>query len=308
MDRKKMGILELFARHNDDFADKVGFSRTRGTFDRYRIVYKHLENHIRKKYRKKDIPLSEIRPSFVSGFDTWLRGACHLSPNSVWVYMIALKHIFTLAREEGLMNVNPFVSYESRYTKVDRGYISEEELIRLMEVSVRTPVEEHVRDAFLFSAFTGLAYIDIRNLRKDCIRKFFDGHWWIITRRQKTGVESNIRLLDVPLRLVEKYRDQVQGEFLFPIPSNNCCNENLCHLARRCGIRTHLTFHVGRHTFATLALNRGMPVESLSHILGHTNIRTTQIYAKITNKKVSDDMARLADGLSEVGRTICRQL
>jgi site-specific recombinase XerD len=305
MGRKTTGILELFRRHNEEYAARVGHGRAHETFARYQIVCKHLEAYIRKKYRKDDLPLTGIRSSFVSGFDTWLRKECHLAPNSVWGYMIALKHIFTLARNEGLMTLNPFASYVNSYTAVDRGYLSEEDLVKLMGVETITRVEEQVRDLFLFSAFTGLAYVDIKNLREEHLQKFFDGHWWILTRRHKTQVESNIRLLDVPLRLVEKYRGTMPDGHLFPVPSNNCCNENLQRLADRCGIKTHLTFHVGRHTFATLALNRGMPVESLSRILGHTNIRTTQIYAKITDKKISADMAALASGLSAVERDIC---
>ena len=305
MGRKTTGILELFRRHNEEYAARVGHGRAHETFARYQIVCKHLEAYIRKKYRKDDLPLTGIRSSFVSGFDTWLRKECQLAPNSVWGYMIALKHIFTLARNEGLMTLNPFASYVNSYTAVDRGYLSEEDLVKLMGVETVTRVEEQVRDLFLFSAFTGLAYVDIKNLREEHLQKFFDGHWWILTRRHKTQVESNIRLLDVPLRLVEKYRGTMPDGHLFPVPSNNCCNENLQRLAERCGIKTHLTFHVGRHTFATLALNRGMPVESLSRILGHTNIRTTQIYAKITDKKISADMAALASGLSAVERDIC---
>lgn len=308
MRRKTIGILAYFKRHNDGFAAKVGYSRTRGTFDRYKVVYSHLAAYIRGRYRKDDIPLQRIRSSFVEGFDNWLRVKCRLAPNSIWGYMIAVKHIFMLARNEGLMAVNPFASYVNSYTGVDRGYLSEEELVRLMEVPARTRVEEQVRDLFLFSAFTGLAYIDIKNLRETNVRKYFDGNWWLILRRHKTQVESNVRLLDVPLRLVEKYRGSQPDGHLFPVPSNNCCNENLHHLAERCGIKTHLTFHVGRHTFATIALNRGMPIETLSRILGHTNIRTTQIYAKITDRKVSADMAALAGSLAAVEADICRKI
>ena len=304
MGRKTTGILELFNRHNDAFAARVGYGRVRETYARYRIVEKHLAAYIRKRYRRADVPLTEIRAPFVEGFDTWLRTERHLAPNSVWGYMIALKHIFSLARSEGLMTRDPFASYVNSYTNVDRGYLTEEELVRLMETPVRTQMEERVRDLFLFAAFTGLSYIDIKNLKEANVQKHFDGNWWIITRRHKTQVDSAVRLLDVPLRLIEKYRGTLADDRLFPVPSDNCCNENLQHLAARCGIRTHLTFHVGRHTFATLALNRGMPIETLSRILGHTNIRTTQIYAKITNKKISEDMASLAAGLSAVERDI----
>lgn len=308
MSRKTTGILELFNRHNDEFAARVGHGRAHETYARYRIVCKHLENYIRARYRREDMPLARIRTSFITGFDTWLRTEGRLAPNSVWGYMIALKHIVTLARNEGLMKLNPFASYVNSYTGVDRGYLSEEELVRLMEAETVTRVEAQVRDLFLFSAFTGLAYVDIKNLREENVQRFFDGNWWILTRRHKTQVESNIRLLAIPLRLVEKYRGTVPDGHIFPVPSNNCCNENLQRLAERCGIRTHLTFHVGRHTFATIALNRGMPIESLSRILGHTNIRTTQIYAKITDKKISADMAALSDSLSAVEADICRKI
>ena len=303
-----MGVLAFFAGHNAGFSEKVGMSRAKVTYARYCVVLRHLEQYISEKYGKPDLPLDTLDRTFVDGFDTWLRSARGLAPNSVWGYMIVLKHIFTLARNDGLMTRNPFASYVNSYTGVDRGYLSEEGLVCLMAVPARTPVEERVRDLFLFSAFTGLSYVDIKNLRNEQVQRFFDGHWWVLTRRHKTQVESNIRLLDVPLRIVEKYRGTLPDGRLFPVPSNNCCNENLQHLAMRCGIKTHLTFHVARHTFATLALNRGMPIETLSRILGHTNIRTTQIYAKITDKKVSADMASLADSLSAVERDICQMM
>ena len=308
MRKSKTGILELFGRHNDEFAAKVGFSRTRETYARYQVVLRHLTEFIRKRYRREDIPLTEIRASFINGFDSYLRSGRRLAPNTVWGYMIVLKHIFALARNEGLMLINPFASYINSYTGVDRGYLSEEDLMKLMDAVPQTRVEEQVRDIFIFSAFTGLSYIDIKNLTDNNIKRFFDGNMWIVIRRHKTHVESYIRLLDVPLRLVGKYSGTVPGGLVFPVPSNNCCNVNLQNLAGRCGIAQHITFHVGRHTFATLALNRGMPVETLSRILGHTNIRTTQIYAKITNRKISEDMARLADGLSGVEQDICSRL
>lgn len=308
MRRKQEGVLAFFARHNRDFSKKVGCGRSRSTYLRYRIVCGHLEDYVRHRYRSEDRLLSALRPSFVDGFDTWLRKRRRLSPNTVWGYMIVLKHVLALAGSEGLMTVNPFSSYVNSYSPVDRGYLSEEDLMKFMSVRATTRIEETVRDMFLFSAFTGLSYIDIRNLREENLKQFFDGNWWIVTRRRKTRVESSVRLLEIPLRIIGKYRGRMKDGRLFPVPSNNCCNENLKRLAARCDIRTHVTFHVGRHTFATMSLNRGMPVETLSRILGHTNIRTTQIYAKITNRKISEDMARLADGLSTVERDICRRL
>jgi integrase len=308
MRKNETGILDFFSRHNREFSKKVGYSRAKVTYDRYQTVFRHLERYIHSKYRKPDLQICRLRHSFVVGFDDWLRRKAGLAPNSVWNYMIALKHILSLAQDEGLVKVNLFSSYVNSYTPVDRGYLSEEELVRLMQEPSASPVEELVRDLFLFSAFTGLSYVDIKELRTGNLRRLFDGNWWIVTRRHKTRVESDVRLLEVPLRLIEKYKGQAPDGRLFPVPSNNCCNEHLHELERRCGFRTRLSFHVGRHTFATLALNRGMPIETLSRILGHTNIRTTQIYAKITNKKISQDMAVLAEGLSSVEKDICLRI
>ncbi len=306
--KKSIGLLEYFDRHNLAFAEKVGNSRAQSSYARYQTVYHHLQHYIRARCRKEDLPLRSVTAAFVNRFDRYLRVDRGLSPNTVWGYMITLKHVLGLAVREHLLPADPFADYINSYTPVDRGYLSEEELVRLMQDQPASPVEELVRDIFLFSAFTGLSYVDIKELRAGNLQKLFDGNWWIVTRRHKTRVESNVRLLDVPMRLIEKYRDAAPDSRLFPVPSNNCCNEHLHALGRRCGFHTHLTFHVGRHTFATLALNRGMPIETLSRILGHTNIRTTQIYARITNKKISQDMAVLAEGLLHVEQDICGKL
>lgn len=308
MSKKQEGVVSFFERHNKDYSFLVGYRRSQATYARYRIVCKHLSSYIKAAYDREDVPLTGISTSFLNGFDMWLRKECRLAPNSVWVYMISLKHILSLAQTEGLTGCNPFASYVNHYTRVNRGFLMEEELLRLMDVPTHTPMEERVRDLFLFAAFTGLSYIDVRNLREENVQKFFDGHWWIITHRQKTRVETNVRLLEVPLKIIGKYRGEVSDGRLFSMPSNNCCNENLRHLAARCGIRIRLTFHVGRHTFATLALNRGMPIETLSCILGHTNICTTQIYAKITDRKISDDIAVLSESLTPIEKVLCRRL
>lgn len=308
MKNDSFGVLSLFDRQIKDLESGVGYYRTYETLKHYRVVRKHLSAYIQKQYDRSEMPFGEIRHAFVIGFDTWMRKELSLSPNSVWGYMTILKHICTLARNEGLMGINPFASYVNRYTKVDRGYLNEEEISRLASVDTSSYTQELVRDLFVFSAFTGLSYIDIKGLRKENIHCLFDGNWWIVKRRQKTKVESSVRLLEVPLKLVRKWNGSATDGHLFPVPSNTCCNKTLRILTKRCGIDRRVTFHVGRHTFATLALNRGLPIESLSSILGHTNIRTTQIYAKITRKKISEDMVLLAQGISEMEKSICGSL
>ena len=155
---------------------------------------------------------------------------------------------------------------------------------------------ENVRDLFIFSCFTGLAYIDVANLTQDNIRKSFDGNLWIITKRQKTNTDVNVPLLDIPKMILDKYKDKFPNGKILPVISNQKLNSYLKEIADLCGIKKNLTFHLARHTFATTTtLGKGVPIETVSKMLGHTNIETTQIYARITNNKISDDMKGLSD-------------
>lgn len=158
---------------------------------------------------------------------------------------------------------------------------------------------ERVRDIFIFSCFTGLAYIDVKNLRQSNIRTSFDDGLWIMGKREKTGVNFNVPLLEVAKEIVEKYSGQLPDDKVLPVMSNQKMNEYLKEIGEVCGIGKDLTFHLARHTFATLTLTKGVSIESVSKMLGHTNIKTTQIYARITDVKVSNDMASFAEKLEE---------
>ena len=161
----------------------------------------------------------------------------------------------------------------------------------------------------MFSCFTGLSYSDVKNLTKENLKTSFDGHLWIITRRQKTNTDSSIRLLEVPKRIIEKYKGYSRDNRLFPVPSNSSCNETLKKIAKQCGIKTRVTYHVARHTFATLlTISQGVPIETVSRMLGHTNIKTTQLYAKITKEKISQDMDILSHKLENFENEITKKL
>lgn len=161
----------------------------------------------------------------------------------------------------------------------------------------------------VFYRFTGLAYSDVKNLTVDRLQTFFDGNLWIITRRKKTNTESNIRLLDVPKRIIEKYKGLARDGHVFPVPSNGSCNKILKDIGRQCGFKVRLTYHVARHTNATtVLLSHGVPIETVSRLLGHTNIKTTQIYAKITAQKISQDMETLSHKLEDMEKNICRAI
>ncbi len=294
-----MKLLSFFYQHNEDFKTRIGHGRSKQSYLRYDIVYKHLRNHIRLAYHHEDITMGSVTIQMINAFEKYLRVDVGLRNNTVWVYMIAFKHIFSLARATGAIHIDPFLTFKNRFEQVERGYLTEEELQRVLLFQTGNATQAHVRDLFLFAAFTGLSYADVKALRWDNVRTLFDGQTWIVTRRRKTNTPSNLLLLDVPRHIMERIGER-DSEHIFHVPSNNCCNEYLVDMGRRCGITTRITFHIARHTFATLSLSKGVPIETLSSILGHTNIRTTQIYAKITNKKISEDMSALAEKIKNL--------
>jgi len=297
-ERQEM-LLYMFNKHNEDFGKMVGHGKSSKSYQRYVIVYRHLRTFIRMRYQLEDIRVKHVTITLINAFEQYLRSTLGLKNNTVWVYMITFKHIISLARAAGAIRSDPFATYKNRFEQVERGYLTEEELQKVLLFPLDNPTQRLVRDLFAFSAFTGLSYSDIKALRWENLRTLFEGQMWIATRRRKTNTPSNLLLLDIPRRILEKYGNR-DSPFIFKIPSNNCCNEYLLDLGRRCGIATRITFHVARHTFATLSLSKGIPIETLSSILGHTSIRTTQIYAKITNQKIKDDMTLLSDRIRDL--------
>jgi len=290
-ERQEM-LLYMFNKHNEDFRRMVGHGRAEKSYVRYTVVYRHLRAFIRNRYHLEDIRFKYVTITLIHAFERYLRVEKGLKNNTVWVYMIAFKHIMSLARANGVIRSDPFATYKNHFEQVERGYLTEEELKRLMSFQPVSEMQRLVRDLFIFSAFTGLSYSDIKSLRKENIKSLFEGQTWIVTRRRKTNTPSNLLLLDIPKKILAQHGD-LESDRIFKIPSNNCCNEYLIEMGCLCGISTRITFHVARHTFATLSLSKGVPIETLSSILGHTSIRTTQIYAKITNQKISDDMTAL---------------
>lgn len=298
---KQETLLKLFEQHNSEFTKKVGHSRAKGTFQRYVTVCKHIREFIPHTYKRDDIPLKELNRSFINDFEYFLRTEKKCRTNTIWGYMIVLKHIISIARNDGRLPFNPFAGYINSPESVDRGYITREEIHTMMNTEMPDKTHELVRDLFIFSTFTGLA--------EDNLQTFFDGNLWIITRRKKTNTESNIRLLDVPRKIIEKYKGMTRDNKVFPMPSNSTCNKKLKAIADLCGIKAHLTYHIARHSAATtVLLSNGVPIETVSRLLGHTSIKTTQIYAKITAQKISQDMEILSHKLEDMEKNICNTI
>ena len=284
---KQETLLKLFEQHNVEYRKKVGFNREVATWKKYCCVCKRVREFLAHTYHREDIPLKELNLTFINDFEYFLRTEKKCRTNTVWGYMIVLKHIVAIARNDGRLPFNPFSGYINSPESVDRGYLSQEEIKAVMNYKTANKAHARIRDLFVFSIFTGLAYADVKGLTTDNLQTMFDGNLWIITRRKKTNTESRIRLLRL-------------DNHVFYMPCNCHCNDILREIGKQCGIKNKLTFHLARHTFATtITLSQGMPIETVSRLLGHTNIKTTQIYAKITNEKISRDMSALTERLGD---------
>lgn len=286
-------FLDFFQKFLDRIKPEIGVSRTKASWTKYDTLRRHFQSFLQKKYGRKDIKLTELNYTFITDFQRYMEQDCECKHNTVMRMMRNLKTVTLNAQKNGLLSVDPFVNVKIRFKPCDRGFLTDEEIQALMQRKFDIKRLEVVRDIFVFSCFTGLAYIDVANLRPEHIVEM-NGTTWIMTRRQKTDVPTNIILLDIPRGILEKYKGEDPNGRLLPICSNQKMNAYLKEVGTICGIERPLTYHLARHTFATMALSKGVPVESVSKMLGHTNIRTTQIYAKITNKKIENDMKALA--------------
>ena len=292
-------IMQLFDKHNEDVAARVGISVTAPTLQKYKVCKRRFSEFLKDKLRRRDLKLTELTYMIIHDFDLYLRTVVGQNPNTATKTMKTFKTVVILGQKLGVLHHDPFVNFRFHLESVNRGFLTDEEVLQIVNRELNIPRLELVRDIFIFSCFTGLAYIDVANLTPDNI-VMLGGKEWVMTKRQKTSVETNVLLLDIPKRIISKYSHQIYRDGkLFPILSNQKTNSYLKEIADICGIKKNLIFHLARHTFATMSLSKGVPIESVSKMLGHTNIRTTQIYARITNKKIEHDMEQFADKLGK---------
>ncbi len=301
-DRRSEMLLAFFREHNEEFRRMVGTSRSKTTYYKYRSVYNHLENYISGKYERRDLPFRDLDREFLTGFHQYIAQECGHKKNTTWIYMIALKHILMLARGRGYLTTDLFANYKLHSEFVTRNYLSITEIRRLIRLDLDDVTLLLVRDAFLFSCFTGLSYIDLCTLTPEHIRQ--EGkQMWISTTRCKTGSEVNVRVFAIPYAILLRYNPMNRTKRIFNLPSNGWCNICLDRIMSLVGISRHITFHSARHTFATtITLSQGIAIETISKLLGHRNIRTTQIYATITHSKLDGDMERLSKRLDTLYR------
>lgn len=300
----KKSILAMFDEHNQRMEKLVGKDYSFRTLQRYKTTQKHLKSFIADSFKSNDFPVSNLDTKFINSFIYYLKTVVNLSHNSSLKYLAYLKKIVRVAYANGWIDKDPFYNFKLKLQKIDREFLNKEEIIKIMEKEFLIPRMEHVRDVFLFSCYTGLAFSDVQKLTENDIVKGIDGNLWIKTKRTKTKVLSSIPLLPVAEKIIQKYQgNEYPQKKLLPVYSNQKMNSYLKEIADGCGIKKNLTFHMARHTFATtVTLSNGVPIESVSKMLGHSSLKTTQHYAKILDEKLSEDMNILKQRISAANK------
>lgn len=291
---KQWTLKELFTEHNKNMAMLVGKEYSPLTLQRFDAALKHICTYLKTNYHNEDLPLTEVNNKFITGFEFYLKTTASCQHNSAMKHIKALKKVIRIALANDYIRKDPFYNYRITQKQVDRGYLSEQELRTLHTKEL--PIERIavVRDLFLFQCYTGLAYKDLANLQETNIQIGIDGRRWIYTHRAKTDVPCHIPLLPMAEDILNKYEKHpcrsIAGTLL-PVPSNQKMNAYLKEVADLCGIKKSLHTHLARHTYATtVTLSNGIPMETVSKLLGHRKMQTTQVYAKVLDEKISQEM------------------
>lgn len=297
-DVKNNTLLTVFEEFNDRQEKLIGIDLAQSTFNKYDLTYRRLKEFIKVKMRKNDILLCQVDRNFVMDFEAYLKIEYKLDTNSSEKLMRIFKRITTMCFKNGQMPKDPFCEHKLKKVKKDRGYLTKSELEKIIDFKPDNKRLEKVRDIFLFCCFTGFDYSTTAALTEKNIVTDDEGSLWIETHRIKTGTPSKVKLLDIPLSILKKYELRRDGNFLLPVMSNAKYNLYLKEIASICGIEKRVTSHLARHTFATtVTYANGVSIESISKMLGHTKLSTTQIYARIVDKTVSNEMDKLATKL-----------
>jgi site-specific recombinase XerD len=295
IEEDKKSLLEVFRYHNQEMEALIGKGIASGTCKRYSVTMGKVQRFLKIKYKKADLPLSELK--------YFLKTTDNLEHNTCIRYLKIVKKIANLAVRNEWIDRNPFQGFKCVTVDVEREILNDGEIRTLLSKQFVSKRLEEVRDIFIFCCYTGYAYSDLKSLTPDHVGIGLDGEKWIFTNRTKTDNRSNVMLLPVALQLIDKYKTHpvaVERGRLFPVKSNQKYNDYIKEIAAVCGIKKELTSHIARHTFATtITLANDVPIESVSSMLGHKSIRTTQIYAKVVQKKLSNDMKKLRSKLSE---------
>ena len=302
IDSKQYMLMKAFDEHVEEKFNLIGKRIVKSTYYRYYYLRIRLSEFLLEKYHLSDIPLRDINYQFIRDFEMHLLIVRGNKQSTIAQNLILLKLVLELAYKNGWIFKNPFINYKIEDEKSERGYLTQREVEILMNWKLDKRLER-TRDVFIFCCFTGLSYIDVFKLTREQIQLSIDGQQWIMGKLEKTDIDYFIPMMEIPKKILEKYKSHIfKDGKLLPVKVSLTVNRHLKEIAEICGIKKHLTFHLSRHTFATLTMSKGVSLESVSKMLGHKNIQTTQIYAKMTTEKVGRDMAVFAESIKETER------
>lgn len=295
-------LLVLFEEMMEEFHSRIGTDRANSTYRSYQTAYQNLQRFLKEKYHVQDIPLNQLDLPFIEAYDFYLQVERKFKKSTVVTTIIYLQKAARIALHRNLISYPPFLGYKPEKPELLNRSLSKEEFERLISTPLPTSKLCFIRDLFVFAAFTGLSYIDLKQLFwKDIIIEE-DGSLWIFKSRQKTDISFNVKLLDIPTQILEKYKGisgTGKNDPVFNVLSHTGTGYHLRRIGKHCGITKSLSFHRARHSFASqLCLSQGVPIESVSRMMGHRNIETTQRYARVNNEKIGSDMKLLSQRLS----------
>ena len=299
--KQERTILQVIQEHNDEAKQLIGKDFVEITWRRYETMKRYLGELIKPKYGVDDLPLSDFTGEVIRAYEVYLKTEKDLCQNTLIRYMKALKKITNRCLANDWIQKDPFVGIKFREEPTEPEFLTLEEVDRIYNCNPGSKRLEVIRDMFLMSAFTGLAFTDVSQLTEDHIVTDNDGNKWIRKPRQKTKQMSNIPLLDVPLAIIEKYQGDKKAAkkgVLLPIPCNQVMNRYLKEIAEICKINKHLTMHTARHTYATLCLSQGVSLKNVSKMLGHASIKMTERYARVLDSSILRDMNSIRDALN----------
>ena len=298
-------LLGTMQEHNDQCRALVGTDYALITVRRYESCRRYLAELIRQRYGKEDLPLAEVNGELVRAFAFYLKTEKGCQQNTVIRYMKCLKKITNLARANDWMAKDPFLGIRFHEKEVVREFLTMDELQTIYRKEFPLERLTLVRDVFIFAAFTGLAFIDVQQLAPEHIVRDNNGNLWIRKPRQKTKNMCNIPLLDIPQEILRKYADHPtcrKKGVLLPVPCNQKMNSYLKEIADICMIRKNLTTHCARHSYATsVCLANGVSLENVAKMLGHSNIKMTQHYARVLDSSILRDMMQVGRAISKLG-------
>lgn len=289
-------LLAIFEEHNNKCRELIGKDYVTGTVLRFERTARYLAEFIKQAYKLSDIPVKDVDYSFIQNFEHFVKTEKDCKQNATVKYLKNLKKVIKIALINQWISVDPFAEIHFKQTQSNRDFLLEDEIQKILEKQFEIPRLEVVKDIFIFCCFTGLAFTDVQHLTPEHIICDNRGEYWVRKPREKTNNMCHIPLLEIPLLLINKYKSHPECErknIVFPVPTNQRMNSYLKEIADICRIKKNLTTHIARHSFACIALANKVSMESIAKMLGHTDIKTTKIYAKVLDRTISEEMQTL---------------